>query len=134
MSNPFVLCYVDEPFAYFTNQPLEKQWGDDWNDAPYEHNAGEPYSGEGWEIATIVYTDSCYMPPFYSNGSLNVQDINQKTVPWLEQIWSSNPKPPIYAGTTIDDFKKLIRDAGGKIYVEEEKQYLADERVGMKEG
>lgn len=38
-----VLCYVDGPWAYFTTQPLAKQWGDDWNDAPYEHNAGEPY-------------------------------------------------------------------------------------------
>lgn len=39
----YVLCYVDGPWAYFTTQPLEDQWGDDWDDAPYEHNAGEPY-------------------------------------------------------------------------------------------
>ena len=37
------LCYVERNFAYFTSIPLELQWGDDWNDAPYEHNAGEPY-------------------------------------------------------------------------------------------
>lgn len=37
------LCYVKGSFAYFTTQELSKQWGDDWNDAPYEHNAGEPY-------------------------------------------------------------------------------------------
>jgi hypothetical protein len=37
------LCYIDSPWAYFTSQEIDKQWGDDWNDAPYEHNAGEPY-------------------------------------------------------------------------------------------
>lgn len=29
--------------AYFTEVPLVDQWGDDWDDAPYEHNAGRPY-------------------------------------------------------------------------------------------
>lgn len=38
-----VLCYVTSRFAWFTTAPLEKQWGDDWNDRPYEHNAGDPY-------------------------------------------------------------------------------------------
>ena len=38
------LCYIDNCWAYFTTQPLDKQWGDDWDDAPYEHNAGEPYT------------------------------------------------------------------------------------------
>ena len=42
-----ILCYVKGPWAYFTTQPLKKQWGDDWDDAPYEHNAGEPY-GPGY--------------------------------------------------------------------------------------
>ena len=38
------LCYVAGNFAYFTTKPLSEQWGDDWDDAPYEHNAGTPYS------------------------------------------------------------------------------------------
>ena len=29
-------------YLYFTND-LEKQWGDDWDDAPYEYNAETPY-------------------------------------------------------------------------------------------
>lgn len=40
----FKLCYVKQPWLYFTTQDLEDQWGDDWNDAPYQHNAGKPYS------------------------------------------------------------------------------------------
>lgn len=39
----YKLCYVKDNFAYFTTRDLDKQWGDDWNDAPYEHNAGRPY-------------------------------------------------------------------------------------------
>lgn len=37
------LCYVASNFAYFTTLPVEDQCGDDWDDAPYEHNAGTPY-------------------------------------------------------------------------------------------
>lgn len=29
-------------YLYFTDN-IDKQWGDDWDDAPYEYNAGEPY-------------------------------------------------------------------------------------------
>lgn len=36
------LCYVSHGRAYFV-EDFENAWGDDWNDAPYEHNAGEPY-------------------------------------------------------------------------------------------
>lgn len=42
-----VLCYVEGCWAFFTTKPLSDQWGDDWNDAPYEHNAGRPY-GPCW--------------------------------------------------------------------------------------
>lgn len=43
MAKEPLLCYVNGSTAYFTTQELSKQWGDDWNDAPYEHNAEEPY-------------------------------------------------------------------------------------------
>jgi hypothetical protein len=42
-----VLCYVEGFWAFFTTRPLAEQWGDDWDDAPYEHNAGRPY-GPCW--------------------------------------------------------------------------------------
>ena len=32
-------------YLYFTND-MEKQWGDDWDDAPYEYNAETPYDSE----------------------------------------------------------------------------------------
>lgn len=44
MNKDFKLCYIDGCWAYFTTQDLDKQWGDDWDDVPYEHNAGDPYT------------------------------------------------------------------------------------------
>ena len=38
-----VLCMVDYGQVYFTTQDLALQHGDDWGNAPYEHNAGDPY-------------------------------------------------------------------------------------------
>lgn len=60
------LCYVEGAWAYFTTQALDEQWGDDWDDAPYESNAGHPYepcwhnsptglaqeNGRGWKPGT----------------------------------------------------------------------------------
>ena len=51
-----MLCYVDKPWAYFTTQKLEDQWGDDWEDIPYQHNAEEPY-GPCWHNAPEVRND-----------------------------------------------------------------------------
>ena len=36
------LCYLENNIMYFTSD-IENQWGDDWDDRPYEHNAGKPY-------------------------------------------------------------------------------------------
>lgn len=43
--NDLRLCYVDprDPWAYFTTQDIKDQWGDDWEDSPYEHNSELPY-------------------------------------------------------------------------------------------
>ena len=50
----YKLCYVDsseyqaEPMTlYFTElDDVTKQWGDDWDDVPYEHNSGTPYESD----------------------------------------------------------------------------------------
>ena len=43
MNTELKLCYIDGAWAYFTTQALADVIGDDWNDAPYECNAGAPY-------------------------------------------------------------------------------------------
>ena len=42
------LCYCANNNMYFTSD-MSAQWGDDWDDRPYEYNAGTPY-----ETHTIV--------------------------------------------------------------------------------
>jgi hypothetical protein len=117
-----VLCYIDGHKAYFTTRPLAEQQGDDWDDAPYDLNAGPPYEpydpGEDWEI-TAVYFDCVLTPPEYwcSTSTLSVERINAGEAPWLRS--ETDARAAIHAGTTLDRFKRLIREYGGKIYVEE---------------
>lgn len=122
-----VLCFVKNNRAYFTTRELSKQWGDDWNDAPYEHNASLPYppddKEEGqWEIIEVLFESTLVDPGERAMGNsvYSVEDINAGAVAWLSTpTWSSDPKLAIPAGTTIPEFKRLIRQSGGKIFVEE---------------
>ena len=106
------LCYIDEGVAYFTNN--EEQWGDDWNDSPYEHNAGTPYKEDGYEVLKIgFYVGHKYSEPcdyFYSNH-FSVEEINCRFVPWL--IPNSVKIPPVFAGESIKDFSKKIESVNG---------------------
>jgi hypothetical protein len=125
MNRTAKLCYVDETWAYFTTQSLESQWGDDWNDAPYEHNAGLPYEAsprdkKQWEIIKLAY-DGPLETPCYGipNSSMSVEDINNGACAWL--VSSRYLDPPkrviIPAGTDISKFIALIKEAGGEVYL-----------------
>lgn len=112
----FKLCFIDEGWAYFTTKEVTEQWGDDWDDAPYEHNAGTPYEDDDNEIKQIYFElPNYYHVPCtgYTNSPYAVEDINKGVVAWL---WTDNFK--IFAGTTIEDFIKIIQDNNGKIYAE----------------
>ena len=108
------LCYVEDGVAYFTNN--NEQWGDDWNDAPYEHNAGTPYEEEGFEILKLgFYTGYLYSEPceYFCGKYFTVEEINCKFVPWL--IPESVKYQPIFAGEAVKDFVKKINDIGGDV-------------------
>ena len=118
-----VLCYVRGQWAYFTTQVLAKQWGDDWNDAPYEHNAGLPYEydehdrkkgREPWRIVKLAFGAPLDEPcERQVNSSFSVEQINAGQVPWL-----AGAKCNIMAGTPLDKFIAAIVEAGGKVYVD----------------
>jgi hypothetical protein len=144
-----VLCYVDGRFAYFTTKPLDEQWGDDWDDAPYEHNAGTPY-GPCWhryrekcdcelckrdwnedgtpkfEITKIAFESDHETPAERADGNstYSVKDINSGAVAWLSRSrWAANPVvPPIPAGVTVPEFIRLIEASGGTVYLPRKKQ------------
>lgn len=116
------LCYVDEPWAYFTDQPLDQQWGDDWNDIPYEHNAETPYSHRGATITVLAYDGPWFTPCWgHLNSPYSVQSINAGAVPWLRELrWidgSEQAVRSIPAGVTIAEFTELIHAGGGNVYV-----------------
>jgi hypothetical protein len=122
-----VLCYVDGPWAYFTTRKLSEQWGDDWDDAPYEHNAGRPYDysdhdrkegRESWEIIKVAWDGDFEAPcDNTTNSRWSVERINAGGVAWLQTSqWSSSPAVIIPAGVTIERFAELIKQGGGSIY------------------
>ena len=122
------LCYVSGSWAYFTTQELKDQWGDDWNDAPYEHNAGSPYhysdhdkkeGREPWEIVRVAW-DGPFEAPCSEvlNSPFSVEQINKGAVPWLVRSrWNTDlPYVAILAGETLPQFKDKIKMLGGKVY------------------
>lgn len=113
------LCFIQENFAYFTNNP--NQYGDDWNDKPYEHNAGVPYEEEGYEVVKIGFLNSNYSEPCKYFGFLNspysVDMINSKFTPWLIPNSVNNNINPIFADTSIKEFINIIQRTNGTIYI-----------------
>lgn len=137
----FVLCYVDGPWAWFTTCPLERQWGDDWNDAPYEHNAGEPYEWRpylaeprpdgrepiaeyrlmrlAWHGPLSTPEERrCDIEPGSMNSPWSVQAINRGETAWLAPSSWDRPAEPIVilAGVSLVEFTKLAVRAGCTVY------------------
>jgi hypothetical protein len=123
----FLLCYVSYPWAWFTTD-LKNQWGDDWNDAPYEHNAGSPY---GWAsymqekrgIAPYLIERLAFDGPFetpdayVTNSQWSVEQINLGLVPWLQtDRYVKDHRVVIPAGMPIPQFERAILEGGGNVW------------------
>lgn len=135
----FKLCMINEEdysrygVAYFTDN-FEHQIGDDWDDVPYEHNAGEPYDTwseliednedllkRKWKTHPVKikkiyfeFDNEIHVPcSDTANSPYSVDDINKGVVAWL---WNDNFK--LFAGTTMEEFIKTVKENGGKIYME----------------
>ena len=119
-----ILCYVDGAWAWFTTADLKDQWGDDWDDAPYQHNAGPPYEwASRREVPEYELSRVAWSGPFGTPGDLtdsySVEDINAGKVPWLASGWySTNETVVIPAGTTYSDFIRFVHAGGGEVYVQ----------------
>ena len=127
MSNKkYELCYVDGNKAYFTSD-WEHQHGDDWDDAPYEHNAERPYTHyfkDGIEYP-IQLKELYYEFPTkwvklpcddYVNSPYSVEMINKGAIAW---IIGDNFIIP--AKTTFEDFIKIVEENDGIIYLPRER-------------
>jgi hypothetical protein len=119
-----VLCLIKYGSAWFTTQELSKQWGDDWNDIPYEHNAGEPYrphkDDEKWEIIQVKYSCSLETPAekaWSGSSRYSVEAINSGAVAWLASDGFVNTTTSITAGTSLREFIRIIKSIGGEVYL-----------------
>lgn len=137
------LCYIESdissPEVYFTTAPLtgeHMQWGDDWNDAPYENNAGSPYTwyekkpGYHYPCMDKAKLCTCENPEYdvytmkvdlgdlstpqwfgnSGNSPYSVRSINELEVPWLLGRGIA-----IWAGCSPEEFVELLKQAGGEV-------------------
>lgn len=129
MNPELKLCYIDGAWAYFTSQALADQTGDDWNDAPYEHNAGSPYVFEKydaekgrapWEIVKLAWDSPHLSPPADYPGSpivYSVDQINAGAVPWLVWLFDrSKAHIRVMAGCDVWEFTEKVIASGGMVY------------------
>ena len=136
----FKLCYVDGSKAYFTTKPVSEQWGDDWDDAPYEHNAGTPYNpsifyysdgskekysrdwnADGsprWEIIKVAFDSDLQTPDYgFNNSPYSVKDINAGMASWLCSPSYVKERAFIHAGVKLLEFIRVIKQCGGEVFV-----------------
>lgn len=130
--------------AYFTPIAMEDQWGDDWDDAPYEHNAGSPYDDvhnekgewEEFEMLELLF----YLPKHsweitfpcdYGGGNspFCVKDINAGAVAWIyyrgKEGKSCKGAIAIYGGCSPAEFMekiRMIQEAVGPYEPEDEEE------------
>lgn len=119
------LCYVSDSYdhdhfeVWFTNN-LTKQWGDDWDDAPYEHNAGDPYDhhDDATPVMYIVNGDYILPDDGYLNSPYSVESINRRAVAWLrhegEHGWRH-----LFGGDDFEAFESFLMSTGGRIVEKE---------------
>ena len=124
----FKLCYIKGDWAWFTTQDVDKQWGDDWDDAPYDCNAGDPYAWREsdkepkWELLKVAFISRLNVTGSQIfNSRYCVQDFNRLTIPWLiSDAWDDEhdrERIKIMAGCTLPDFIARIQGCGGDVYM-----------------
>lgn len=119
------LVYCEESWAFFTTrEDWQESWGDDWNDAPYEHNAGRPYAWRDgdtrpqWEIVQVGYDHADLLLPNWGhlNSPLSVEEINAGAAPWLaEPSWATHGVN-LHAGVDLIEFVTAVQKIGGTVF------------------
>ena len=130
----YYLCYVKDGKCWFTDN-WKEQWGDDWNDEPYECNAGEPYddysvlikdSEEPFKkvyehkpinhkICIVDFPDRWVYEP-KTDGAYSVEQINKSIETRNKIPWLKGEGIEIYPKTTYRDFLSKVKAANGVVY------------------
>ncbi len=122
------LCYVEGSWAYFSTERPGDVWGDDWNDAPHDCNAGTPYADRAPGLTKVAFDGDLELVGVGVFGGyvkerwgwLSVEEINRGDAPWLVRIeYGARPLThdiEINAGVTLEEFVALVDLAGGCVY------------------
>lgn len=123
------LVFVQDSFAWFCTDP-DTAWGDDWNVAPHDCNAGQPYTHRtGGEWVKVAYDGDLEIAGGAGaphGGYLSVEQINAGASPWLYRVRYGlrcddegriSVDCEIRAGVTIEEFTALVEQAGGSVYL-----------------
>ncbi len=92
-----------------------KQWGDDWNDRPYEHNAGKVYDEFIKGYKDVVFSfDTIIVEPCegHNNSPFCKQDMIERKVPCIVII-EKLPKGHYFIR---DSFEKVLAHEKAKRY------------------
>lgn len=99
---------------YLGEDNCNDYWGDDWDDAPYEHNAGQVYKRYTQGYVEFVFPlkySVCEACNGYFNSPFSKEDMMNRKVPCL--TISTEPEIKIYFGDNIDEISKQITELGG---------------------
>lgn len=139
--NPEYIPCKQTLYAYFTPISLNKQWGDDWDDAPYEYNAEIPYDSYERENGDRIEYEILRVPFYINHDGWNIKmpkdygphdynpfslrDINSGAVAWIYARGENYYKiggVSIMAGDNIQMFKSKI-DKINELYPFVEDEY-----------
>ena len=121
--NPDYQESIHDYCAYFTSIDLKNQWGDEWDDAPYEYNGGMPYDfqmispkqNEHTILGVRFHLDKSKMiqpKDWGREDSFSIQSINSGAIPWI-YLPGSHKKCNgicIHAGCNPFTFKQLLEE------------------------
>lgn len=118
------ICYVNYPWVYFTKS-VKDQWGDDWDDAPYQHNAGRPYGypdrNDAYPDTFAIAVASKLQPPEDTGYNVSVEAINEGDIPWLSTPRWIDEEVQLHAGDSYEEVVSAINDLGGTVFVPRDK-------------
>jgi hypothetical protein len=107
------LCIVRENFACFVSD-YENVRGDDWNDAPYDSNAGWPYK-EFEQIEVYFDEGRCFHRPgaSWSQQHYSLDKMREEKIPFIVCTGGGGN---IIPGMTLKAFIEIIKANGGAVY------------------
>jgi hypothetical protein len=113
------LCFVRTPWAFCTRVPLDQQWGEYWERAPYQESAGDPYDDAPDQILKVAFDGPLFTPDAGRDGHIrSVLDINAGQTPWLRtESYAGGLPLHIMADVTLESFAISVELAGGCVYV-----------------